>query len=196
MIGIFDRLARPLLRLLEHYCGVDWHAVAIDAADRAARFAIPAVPDLAFEAVALESNAPPYSPHRDAPRPGDNIGVTIRDANSGRSVFYAPGLLEIEPHVWRAMQQADLVLVDGTLWRDDEMIALGASKRSGRAMGHLAQSGPDGMIAWLDRLPPDTRRVLIHVNNTNPILDENSRERRELTEHRIEVAHDGMHIEL
>lgn len=187
----------PLFRLLEHYCGVDWHEVAVGGPGGAsAAFLISTAPGLAFEAIPLKSNAPPYSPHRDAPRPGDNIGVTIRDAASGRSVFYAPGLLEIDDVVWNAMQRADLVLVDGTLWTDDEMITLGASKRTGRAMGHLAQSGPGGMIEWLDRLPAATRRVLIHINNTNPILNEDSRERRELTRHGIEVAHDGMEIVL
>ena len=77
-------------------------------------------------------------------------------------------------------QMADCVLVDGTMWTDDEMIALGASPRSARAMGHLPQSGPEGMLSWLQRLPATTRKVLIHINNTNPILDEDSPERAQL----------------
>jgi pyrroloquinoline quinone biosynthesis protein B len=63
-------------------------------------------------------------------------------------------------------------------------------------MGHLPQSGPGGMIEWLDQLPSSTRKVLIHINNTNPILDEDSRERQELTRRGIEVSYDGMEIEL
>jgi pyrroloquinoline quinone biosynthesis protein B len=63
-------------------------------------------------------------------------------------------------------------------------------------MGHLAQSGAGGMIEWLDRLPPAVRRVLIHINNTNPILDDDSAERAKLAQHRIEVAFDGMEITL
>jgi len=62
-------------------------------------------------------------------------------------------------------------------------------------MGHLPQHGPGGMIEWLDRLPPTTRRVLIHINNTNPILDEDSAERAVLQRHGIEVAYDGMEID-
>ena len=63
-------------------------------------------------------------------------------------------------------------------------------------MGHLPQSGDGGMIEWLDRLPDSTRKILIHINNTNPILDEDSVERAILAEHGIEVAHDGLDVVL
>jgi pyrroloquinoline quinone biosynthesis protein B len=179
----------PVLNVLGHYCGLNWHDVPL-----AERFAMAGVPGLTFEALPLTSNAPPYSPHRDRPQPGDNIGVTLVDAQSGKRLFYAPGLGMMEDHVWAAMQAADCVLVDGTLWTDDEMIALGASKKTSRDMGHLPQSGPDGMIEWLDKLPATTRKVLIHINNTNPILDEDSPQRAELARHGIEVSYDGMEI--
>jgi pyrroloquinoline quinone biosynthesis protein B len=179
----------PLLKVLEHYCGMAWHDVPL-----ATEFAMEGVPGLRFQALPLTSNAPPYSPHRDRPQPGDNIGVTLIDAASGKRVFYAPGLGEMEPQVWAAMQAADVVLVDGTLWTDDEMIRLGASQKTSRAMGHLPQSGPGGMIEWLDKLPASTRKVLIHINNTNPILNEDSPERAELVRHGIEVSFDGMEI--
>lgn len=182
----------PLFRLLGHYCGIEWNELGID--DR--EFTIAGAPGLKFRAHALRSNAPPYSPRRDRPVPGDNVGVTIEDTNSGKKVYYAPGLVEIEPQVWAAMQAADVVLVDGTCWSDDEMIALGASKKRSRDMGHLAQSGEGGMIEWLDRLPKSTRKILIHINNTNPILNEDSPQRRELDAHGIEVSYDGMDITL
>jgi len=86
--------------------------------------------------------------------------------------------------------------VDGTFWTDDEMIRLGLSRRTARDIGHLPQSGAGGMIEWMDRLPATTRRLLIHINNTNPILDEASPQRAELAAHRIEVCEDGMTIEL
>jgi pyrroloquinoline quinone biosynthesis protein B len=144
----------------------------------------------------LISNAPPYSPRRDHPQPGDNVGVTITDTASGKRLLYARGLGQRQPPVWAAMQAADCVLVDGTLWTDDEMITLGASKKTSRAMGHLPQSGPGGMLEWLNQLPASTRKVLIHINNTNPILDEDSRERQELTRRGVEVSYDGMEIDL
>lgn len=181
----------PIFKVLSHYAGIDWHEIPLSG-----QFSASGVSGLQFAAVPLNSNAPPYSPRRDRPMPGDNIGVTITDRETGRRVFYAPGLGEMEPAVWAAMQAADCVLVDGTLWTDDEMIRLGASSRSSRAMGHLPLSGPDGMLEWLDKLPVSTRKVLIHINNTNPILDEDSRERAELNARGIEVAEDGMEITL
>jgi pyrroloquinoline quinone biosynthesis protein B len=182
----------PLFKVLGHYCGINWHDVPLQGTG----FAMAGVPGLHFSALPLISNAPPYSPHRDHPQPGDNVGVIITDTASGKRLFYAPGLGQMEPHVWAAMQAADCVLVDGTLWTDDEMITLGASKKTSRAMGHLPQSGAGGMLEWLDQLPASTRKVLIHINNTNPILDEDSAQRQELTRHGIAVAHDGMEIEL
>ena len=94
------------------------------------------------------------------------------------------------------MAGADAVLVDGTFWTDDEMIGLGLSKKTARDIGHLPQSGPGGMLEWLDKLPARTRRLLIHVNNTNPILDEDSVERAALARAGIGVAEDGMEIVL
>jgi pyrroloquinoline quinone biosynthesis protein B len=95
------------------------------------------------------------------------------------------------------MRRADLLLVDGTMWTDDEMIRLGLSKKTAADMGHLAQSGPGGMIDVLDALDrPGARKVLIHINNTNPILVDDGPERRTLAQHGIEVAHDGMTFEL
>jgi len=182
----------PLLTVLGHYCGVNWHDVPLQGAG----FGMAGVAGLRFEALPLISNAPPYSPHRDRPQAGDNVGVTLIDTATGKRLFYAPGLGQMEPHVWDAMQAADCVLVDGTLWTDEEMITLGASKKTSREMGHLPQSGQGGMIGHLDRLPASTRKILIHINNTNPILDEASPQREVLRSHGIEVSFDGMEIAL
>jgi len=76
------------------------------------------------------------------------------------------------------------------------MKTLGLSKKSARDIGHLPQSGDGGMIEWMGKLPRTTRRLLIHINNTNPILDEDSTQRAELTRAGIEVCEDGMNIQL
>ena len=87
-------------------------------------------------------------------------------------------------------------MVDGTFWADDEMVRLGISSKTARDLGHLPQSGVGGMIEWLDRLPSSTRRILIHINNTNPILNEDSPQHTILADHGIEVAYDGMEVRL
>ena len=158
-------------------------------------FRIPACPALEFLPIPLRSAAPPYSPHRNDPHPGDNIGLLVRDTNTGGVLFYAPGLGQPDDGLLATMRDADCLLVDGTLWRDDEMAFAGVGDKLGSEMGHLQQSGPGGMIELLDAQPA-SRKVLIHINNTNPILDEDSAERAELVAHGIEVAHDGMQIVL
>ncbi|SAK97398.1 pyrroloquinoline quinone biosynthesis protein PqqB [Caballeronia catudaia] len=96
-----------------------------------------------------------------------------------------------------AMCSADPLLIDGTLWTDDEMIRLGLSSNTGADMGHRAQTGTGGMIEVLDTIVRrNVRKVLVHINNTNPILRERGPERAELERHGIEVAHDGMQFEL
>ena len=121
--------------------------------------------------------------------------MRISDRRSGKVLFYAPGLGEIEPHLRPFLEEADCLMVDGTFWTDDEMIQLGISKKRARDIGHLPQSGPGGMIEVLKPLKA-SRKVLIHINNTNPILDEDSKERKELDARGIEVAYDGMDITL
>ncbi len=179
----------PVFRMLEHYCGVEHHPVPLDGG----AFEIPGIVDLRFYSHALKSKAPPYSPHRHDPQPGDNIGVVIEQISTGNKVYYAPGLGEIEPHVQQAMMAADCLLIDGTFWREDEMGQAGIVHKLAREMGHLPQSGADGMIHAMDQLA-QPRKILIHINNTNPILDEDSAERRELAAHGIEVSYDGMEI--
>jgi pyrroloquinoline quinone biosynthesis protein B len=154
------------------------------------------VPGIRWRALPVASKPAPYSPNRESPVPGDNIALELTDEVTGRSALYAPGLGAIDDDMWRAMQTARCVLVDGTFWTDDEMIQLGVSRKRARDIGHLPQSGVGGMLEWLDRLGPGTRKVLIHINNTNPILDEDSPQRAELARRGVEVAFDGMEIEL
>ncbi len=182
----------PLFTMLQHWNGgLAWHP--IDLASPV--FEIPACTGLKLTAIPLRSSAPPYSPHRGNPHPGDNIGLFIEDLASGGSLFYAPGLGQVDETLLGWMRRADCLLVDGTLWRDDEMRHCEVGDKLGSEMGHLPQSGPGGMIEVLDGIS-GPRKVLIHINNTNPILDVDSRERAELGRHGIEVAWDGMSIEL
>jgi len=178
----------PLFEVLRHYCGIDWRRIEPDR-----DFAIEGVEGVRFLAVGLTSKAPPYSPHRASPGVGDNLGIEIRDEATGRTLFYAPGLERMEPHLEPVFDRADCLLVDGTFWTEDEMIRLGISRKRAQDMGHLPQHGPGGMIELLGRYAR-ARKVLIHINNTNPILDEDSAERACLAAAGIDVAYDGMDI--
>lgn len=180
----------PIFNILEHFCGVEDHTIPLNGE----AFSIPNIDDLEFIALPLKSKAPPYSPHRNDPHEGDNIGMIIRQTSTGKSTFYAPGLGAIEPHVEKAMSEADCVMVDGTCWTNDELASVGRPLLA-RDIGHIPQSGEDGMIEFLDTLDKP-RKILIHINNTNPILNEESKERDILTQHGIEVSYDNMKIEL
>lgn len=180
--------AHPLFRVLEHYCGVAWRRIDPDR-----RFQVDDAKGIAFTPVPLESKAPPYSPHRRAPHEGDTVGLVVTDARTGKTLFYAPGLGHVGPHVEALFDRADCILVDGTFFTDDEMIRLGVGDKHAHEMGHLPLSGPGGMIEAL-AAHPRARKVLTHVNNTNPILDEDSPQRAQLEAAGVEVAYDGMEL--
>ncbi len=181
----------PLFNMLEHWNGgLRWNPIGLEGS-----FVIPVCPGLRFTPIPLRSAAPPYSPHRHDPHPGDNLGLLVEDLNSGGTLFYAPGLGQVSDALRQTMARADCLLVDGTLWRDDEMRVCEVGDRLGSEMGHLPQSGAGGMLELLDGLAAP-RKVLIHINNTNPILDEDSAERAQLAAHGVEVAFDGMSITL
>ncbi len=181
----------PLLEVLESYCGVDWRPV--DAIGRVP-FEVPEIPGVSLDPIPLPSEAPPYSPRRHNPAEDDTIGVVFIDKASGQRCLYAPGLGEWTESLLEEARRADCLLIDGTLWNDAELMEQGAASKTGREMGHLAQSGSRGMLSQLAEL--GGRKILIHINNTNPILDESSAEAARLTELGIEIAYDGMEIEL
>jgi pyrroloquinoline quinone biosynthesis protein B len=189
---VFSDIAEgfPITKILSHYCGVNALALQLDAGF----LPVPGLDGMAVLPVVLSSKPPPYSPFRECPRPGDNIGLVIDNPATGQRAFYAPGLGEMTPELLALMAGCAVVLVDGTFWTEDEMQRLGFSAKGARQIGHLPQSGAGGMMEQLATLPTSVRKILIHINNTNPILREDSDERAALTAHGIEVAFDGMDI--
>jgi pyrroloquinoline quinone biosynthesis protein B len=99
----------------------------------------------------------------------------------------------IEDHVYEYLKNADVVLIDGTVWTNDEMSRAGVNNKLASEMGHLDQSSKGGIIDTLTSLQKP-RKILIHINNTNPILNEESEEREILNSNNIEVSYDGMDI--
>ncbi|WP_256757708.1 pyrroloquinoline quinone biosynthesis protein PqqB [Cohnella sp. WQ 127256] len=123
------------------------------------------------------------------------IGYRITDPVTGGIAVYAPGIETWSQTLERHLEDADCIFLDGTFWEGDELSLLGASDLSAADMGHLSIAGPNGSANRLTRLPA-RRKVYIHVNNTNPILDQRSPEHRSLTELGIEIGYDGMELEV
>jgi len=114
---------------------------------------------------------------------------------SGKSVFIAPSVSGSNSEWTKAAASSDLVLIDGTFWSDEELIKTGRSKKTAREIGHLPLSGSEGFLAQFPKSAKG-RKVLIHINNTNPILDEDSAEHRAVLDAGFEIAYDGMQFEL
>ena len=126
-----------------------------------------------------------------AGQPGDTVGVEVRAGE--RRLIYIPGCARMTDVLRRRLSGASVVLFDGTLWRDDEMVALGLGRKTGQRMGHMSVSGPDGVVAAFRDIPVK-RRILIHINNSNPILLDGSAERAGVEKEGWEVAYDGMEV--
>src|SRR5271165_805015 len=126
---------------------------------------------------------------------GDAVGLQIIDAGTGKSFFFVPGCAAMTDRLRQRLSGSELVFFDGTLWRDDEMIRLGVGNKTGRRMGHISMSGEDGAIAAFRDLGVK-RRIFIHINNSNPVLLDDSPERRAAEAAGWEIAYDGMEVRL
>ena len=176
----------PVLEVLEHYSGVAWRTLEPGRVSQLEGSSLEVEP---FE---TGGGAPRYLDGSDVELQAS--GFVFRDGATGGVATYAPGLAKLDDRVLGRLAASDVVLVDGTFWRDDELDRHGISTRSARDMGHLPLSGPGGTLAALERLERP-RRVLIHINNTNPILLEDSPEREAVRGAGVEVAYDGLEIE-
>jgi pyrroloquinoline quinone biosynthesis protein B len=174
----------PVLAMLERYCGAEWRTLE---------------PGRTKPLDGSSLEVEPFGAGGDAPRYSDveveASGFMFRDRATGGIVTYVPVLARLDDGVVARLAASDLVLVDGTFWRDDELARLGISDRSARDMGHVPLSGPNGSLVVLARLERP-RKVLVHINNTNPILLEDSPEREEVVRAGVEVAYDGLEVEL
>ncbi len=126
--------------------------------------------------------------------PGEAVSGLVL-AKGGKQIFYAPALPGRSEEWKDWARSSDACLLDGTFWSDNELISLGVGSKTAREIGHLPLSGADGLFAQCD-FAKRGRRVLIHINNTNPILDEESPEHREVRDAGWEIAYDGMSFEV
>ncbi|RCS24458.1 pyrroloquinoline quinone biosynthesis protein PqqB [Phyllobacterium salinisoli] len=126
---------------------------------------------------------------------GDTIGVRIGAVSSAETAFYIPGCARIDARLKERIAGAACLLFDGTVYHDDEMVRAGVGAKTGARMGHLHIAGEAGSMKMLEDLPIG-KRIYVHINNTNPILDDASPEHAAVRAAGWEVAYDGMEIRL
>ena len=151
---------------------------------------------LTIELFAVPGKTPLYLEEDDAPAITVDETTVAAVIGDGRSTaFFVPGCAAMTPELADRLRGADLVFFDGTLWRDDEMIVQGLGSKTGRRMGHMSISGPNGVMAAFAGLDVK-RKVFIHLNNSNPVLLDDTRERQAVEAAGWEVSHDGLEITL
>ncbi|HEY6222216.1 MAG TPA: pyrroloquinoline quinone biosynthesis protein PqqB [Gemmatimonadales bacterium] len=178
----------PLMRVLEPYCGIDVRPLPL-------RSTVPLTDTtgqslgLDCAVVALARRPPRYAPNST----GDafEVGLRIHDPATGGGFAYVPAAAAVDDDVCALAAGADVLCFDGTFWSDDELQSLGIAAPSARVMGHVPLGGPDGSLARLPRAGAK-RVVLVHINNTNPILAHDSPERAQVDAAGVEVGEDGM----
>ena len=150
---------------------------------------------LTVEAVAIPGKPPVHLEALAPPDPEDNVGFRIRERATGLTLVYLSGIGAVTESVRRAMSGAAAVFFDGTFWSSDELPALGLGTKRAEEMAHLPVGGPSGSLAQLANLSA-ARRVYIHINNTNPMLREDSPEHAAVVAAGWEIAEDGMEVRL
>ncbi|MEM7172301.1 MAG: pyrroloquinoline quinone biosynthesis protein PqqB [Pseudomonadota bacterium] len=156
------------------------------------------LPGLEVETFAVPGKVPLYleEGEPDIGAEGENtIGVRVSSKRTGSTLYYIPGCAHVPDSLFKRLRGASLLLFDGTLWQDDEMIQSGAGKKTGRRMGHISMSGPEGSIAAFAKAEI-AQKIFVHINNTNPTLIDDGPERRQAEEAGWEIAYDGMEISL
>jgi pyrroloquinoline quinone biosynthesis protein B len=126
---------------------------------------------------------------------GDTLGLRVNDKMTGKHFYFLAACAKVTPELKQRLAGASLVFFDGTVWRDDELIAAGLGIKTGQAMGHIAMSGENGAIAALADLGIDDK-IFLHINNSNPVLLRDSAERQTAERAGWQIPADGMEITL
>jgi pyrroloquinoline quinone biosynthesis protein B len=181
-----------LYRTLERFDGqVTWKQLALDARRTLGGDASP----LDVIPFAVPGKRPVHLEGRGPASDEDNIGLLIRDNSAHRVIAYVPAAAAWTPTLDRLLASVDAVFFDGTFWSSAELISNGVGTKRAEDMAHLPVGGPMGGLTHLSRLSA-ARRILIHINNTNPLLRHDGPERAETIAGGIEIAFDGMEIVL
>lgn len=182
-----------LTEVLDCYGGVEWRRPPASLAPLVCADGTSS--GLSYAAFAVPGKLPRYWEGRASPSGEDAVGYRFVDESTGGRLVYVPGLAARDQDVLTRLQDADALLLDGTFWSDDEMRIVGAGKVSAREMGHLPVGSADGSLSALASLPA-ARKIYVHINNTNPMLREDSPERRAVEKAGAEVGWDGLEFTL
>jgi pyrroloquinoline quinone biosynthesis protein B len=175
-----------LLRTLEAYCPVKWEPV-VPGRD------VPLGDGLSYRAFDVPTTK--RARFGSADEEGRVVGYRLTGEHPSRALVYLPAVQELTAPVRGQLADCSCLLVDGTCWYDDELIRLGVAGKTAREMGHLPIGGHGGSLEQLSPLPIE-RKIYIHINNTNPILLEDAPERRAVERHGMEVAVDGLELQM
>lgn len=175
-----------LLTILKYYCKINFTKI-----DNTDFFNINSIPNLEFKFIFLQGKPPPYSKNRKKQLAGDNLGIIIKHKNSSKYIFYAPGIEIIDDDIINIIKDSEYTFIDGTVWTSNELIDLNISNKTSYEMGHIPVSE---LISILEPYDILRKIYLIHINNTNPILDSNSNEYKILMNTGIHITNDNMEL--
>lgn len=148
------------------------------------------------EVVELEAKSPFWAKDFFSTHPSSVIGLTISENNDGGKIGYFPGVGKIDKSLMNTLSRCDVILLDGTFWTNDEIQRLRGTGRTALEMGHVPMSGPEGSLEALKSLPSSVKKYFVHINNTNPALDESGDAYKRLRDSGWDLAFDGMEIHL
>jgi pyrroloquinoline quinone biosynthesis protein B len=186
-----EGLALP--QVLGCYAGVEWRQPPPEPAPLRDAEGRPS--GITYAAFPAPGKPPRYQRTGKAPLPGECVGYRFRDDHTGGRLVYLPGVAALDETVMRHLEDCDVLLLDGTFWSEDEMQTLGVGNTPASRMGHIPVGGPGGSLARIAPLPA-ARKIYTHLNNTNPMLLEDSAERRTVAAAGVEVGWDGLEVVL
>jgi pyrroloquinoline quinone biosynthesis protein B len=184
----------PIGPVLTHFADRPWTDLSLDEQVEL-RLSNGDPAGLRLRAFELGRDVPRFVPESAAEAAGSVIGLAIEDTSIGGKLVYAPGVPAIGESLRKAVEGADCLLIDGTFWSDDEPRLMGISNSTASSMGHVPVDGAQGSLSWLARLPVP-HRVYVHINNTNPMLNERGPEYRTVTNSGVQVGKDGTVFEI
>jgi pyrroloquinoline quinone biosynthesis protein B len=180
--------AFPIQTVLAGFADRPWTELALE---QELELPLPSGERSGIRVLAFETgrDRPRFVPPGEADLAGSMIGLRIQD-ESGAVLVYAPGVSTIDERLVKAVSGAACLLIDGTFWTDEEPIEMGIGQRSSLQMGHLPVNGPSGSLQWLSTLDVE-HRAYVHINNTNPMLNEQGEAWKQVTGQGIRIAADG-----